>query len=355
MALLFKGDIIVDVAIVGGTGYGAAELIRLLHHHPHANVKKVISQSKSGVNMKEVYPHLTDIVEIDMEEFNAEELAKEVDVVFFATPSNVSKYRVPELVDLGVKIIDLSGDFRLKNGELYKAYYGEDLAPKEYVDQAVYGLSEIYKERIAQAAIVANPGCYPTSVALGLMPLVDQNWVKQETIIIDAKTGVSGAGRGLSLNVHYSEMNENMRAYGVGNHKHIPEIEQTLSDRSTDPVQVIFTPHIVPMTRGILSTMYVNLTSKKQTQEIIEMYEQYYKDDPFVRVRKNGVMPATKEVYGSNYCDIGLYMDERTNRLIIVSVIDNLVKGAAGQAVQNMNIMFGFDEMAGLHQLPTYP
>ncbi|GAA0309604.1 N-acetyl-gamma-glutamyl-phosphate reductase [Gracilibacillus halotolerans] len=344
-----------DVAIIGGTGYGAAELIRLLHHHPQANVKKIISQSNSGVKMSEVYPHLTNIMEIEMEDFDAEALAKEVDVVFFATPSNVSKHRIPELLDLGVKVIDLSGDFRLTNRELYKEYYGEEMASDKYVNQAVYGLSEIYREEIRKAALIANPGCYPTSVTLGLMPLIDHQWTINETLIIDAKTGVSGAGRSLSLNVHYSEMNENMKAYGVGKHKHIPEIEQILTDRFSEEVQVVFTPHIVPMTRGILSTMYVDLKDSKNTAEVIDLYEQYYKNDPFVRIRKEGVMPATKEVYGSNYCDIGLYMDERTNKLIVVSVIDNLVKGAAGQAVQNMNIMFGLDDMAGLELLPTYP
>ena len=352
---MIKGDIYVDVAIIGGTGYGAAELIRLLHHHPHANVKKIISQSNSGVKMDEVYPHLDNIVEVEMEDFNAESLAKEVDVVFFATPSNVSKHRIPELIDLGVKVIDLSGDFRLNSRELYKQYYGEDMAADNYVNQAVYGLSEIYRKEISEASLIANPGCYPTSVTLGLMPLIDHKWIKNETLIIDAKTGVSGAGRSLSLNVHYSEMNENLKAYGIGKHKHIPEIEQTLTERLNDDVQVIFTPHIVPMTRGILSTMYIDLKDSKTTDEMIELYKQYYKDAPFIRIRKEGAMPATKEVYGSNYCDIGLYMDERTNKLIVVSVIDNLVKGAAGQAVQNMNIMFGFDDMAGLGQLPTYP
>ncbi|SHM70348.1 N-acetyl-gamma-glutamyl-phosphate reductase [Gracilibacillus kekensis] len=344
-----------DVAIIGGTGYGAVELIRFLHNHPHVQVTKIISHSNSGTDLSEVYPHLTEIIDLEMTPLNVDELAKEVELVFFATPSNVSKHYIPSLMDKGVRCIDLSGDFRLRDGEIYQTYYGEEMATQRYIDQAVYGLPEINKEKIKQASILANPGCYPTATTLGLLPVLENDLVDNSSIIIDAKTGTSGAGRGLSLNVHFSEMNENFKAYKLGVHKHIPEIEQLLTERAKEEIQVTFTPHIVPMTRGIMSTIYVDLKDKQSTDYLIDVYQNYYKNDPFVRVRRNGTIPSTREVYGSNYCDIGLYADERTGKLIIVSVIDNLVKGASGQAVQNMNIMCGWDETTGINQLPIYP
>ncbi|WP_163538512.1 N-acetyl-gamma-glutamyl-phosphate reductase [Gracilibacillus sp. YIM 98692] len=344
-----------NVAIIGGTGYGAVELLRFLYNHPYVEVKKIISHSNSGTSFSDVYPHLTDLVETKMESLDIEELAKEVDTVFFATPSNVSKNFIPSFMDKGIRCIDLSGDFRLRDKEVYQQYYGEELAEGTYIKQAVYGLSEIHKEEIQKAKLIANPGCYPTATTLGLIPALENDLVDRNHIIIDAKTGVSGAGRSLSLNVHFSEMNENFKAYKVGVHKHIPEIEQMLSETADEPIQVTFTPHIVPMTRGILSTIYVDLKDKKSTTELVETYKAFYQEHPFVRVRDEGVIPATKEVYGSNYCDIGLYADERTGKLIIVSVIDNLVKGASGQAIQNMNLMNGWKETTGLNQLPIFP
>ncbi|GAE92129.1 N-acetyl-gamma-glutamyl-phosphate reductase [Gracilibacillus boraciitolerans JCM 21714] len=348
-----------DVAIIGGTGYGAVELIRFLHNHPHVHVTKIISHSNSGTDLAEVYPHLVDIIDLEMIALDIGDLAKEVELVFFATPSNVSKHYIPALVDQGVRCIDLSGgDFRLRDGEKYQAYYGgEEMVSQSYINQAVYGLPELNKEQIKQASILANPGCFPTATTLGLIPVLEKDLVERKSIIIDAKTGTSGAGRGgLSLNVHFSEMNENFKAYQLGVHKHIPEIEQVLTARANEDIQVTFTPpHIVPMTRGIMSTMYVDLKDSQSTGQLIAMYEDYYKNDPFVRIRKEGIIPSTREVYGSNYCDIGLYADQRTGKLIIVSVIDNLVKGASGQAIQNMNIMCGWDETTGLNQLPIYP
>ncbi|WP_033404741.1 N-acetyl-gamma-glutamyl-phosphate reductase [Gracilibacillus lacisalsi] len=345
----------VDVAIIGGTGYGAVELLRFLHNHPYVQVKKVISHSNSGTELAEVYPHVVDMIDIKMAELNVDALAQEVELAFFATPSNVSKNVIPALVDKGVRCIDLSGDFRLRDGEKYQTYYGEEIASQEYIEKAVYGLPEVNNEAIKQASILANPGCYPTATTLGLIPAIEKELVDRSSIIIDAKTGVSGAGRSLSLNVHFSEMNENFKAYKIGVHKHIPEIEQMLSERANEEMQVIFTPHIVPMTRGIMSTMYVDMKGNYSTKQLVDTYQTYYQDHPFVRVRKEGVLPSTKEVYGSNYCDIGLYADERTGKLIIVSVIDNLVKGASGQAIQNMNIMYGWEETTGLDQLPIYP
>ncbi|ENH96351.1 N-acetyl-gamma-glutamyl-phosphate reductase [Gracilibacillus halophilus YIM-C55.5] len=344
-----------DVAIIGGTGYGAVELLRFLQQHPYANVKKIISHSNSGTDFSDVYQHTVEVVELQMEEIDIDQLAQEVELVFFATPSNVSKHTIPALIDKGIKCIDLSGDFRLQSPEVYQQYYGEEIAPQPYIEKAVYGLCETYRENIQQADLLANPGCYPTATTLGILPVLERDLIDPQTILIDAKTGVSGAGRGLSLNVHFSEMNENFKAYKIGQHKHIPEIEQTLSSVANETIQVTFTPHIVPMTRGIMSTIYVDLKEHQSTEAFIDLYERFYQQDPFVRVRKNGVIPSTKEVWGSNYCDIGLYADERTGKLIIVSVIDNLVKGASGQAIQNMNIMQGWEETAGLHTLPIYP
>lgn len=344
-----------NIAIIGGTGYGAVELIRFLHNHPYVKVTKIISHSTSGTSIKDVYPHLTDVVELEMDSLDVEKLAEEVELVFFATPSNVSKNMLPALADKGVRCIDLSGDFRLKNGEAYQQYYGEDMAEEKYIEQAVYGLSEINKEAIKEAKIVANPGCYPTATTLGLIPVLEEDLIDRKSIIIDAKTGATGAGRGLSLNVHFSEMDENFKAYKLGVHKHIPEIEQVLTERTKEDIQVTFTPHIAPMTRGIMSTIYTDLKENTATEQILTIYQNYYQNNPFVRVRKDGTIPSTKEVYGSNYCDIGLYADERTGKLIIVSVIDNLVKGASGQAIQNMNLMCGWEETAGINQLPVYP
>ncbi|WP_114351545.1 N-acetyl-gamma-glutamyl-phosphate reductase [Saliterribacillus persicus] len=348
-------NIIVKVAIVGGTGYGAVELIRLLNNHPHVTVEKILSHSSSGTKLSEVYPHLSDIIDLEMDALDVEALSKQVDLVFFATPSNISKDYIPKFFELGIRCIDLSGDFRLEDEAEYRLYYEDSLADEKYIKEAVYGLPEINKEKIKDTKILANPGCYPTATLLGLLPAFKHDLVEQDNIIIDAKTGVSGAGRGLSLNVHFSEMNENFKAYKLGSHKHIPEIEQELTTAAGETIQVTFTPHIVPMTRGIMSTIYVNLKEHHSSEEIISLYQKYYKDHPFVRVRNEGIIPSTREVYGSNYCDIGIFSDERTGKLTIVSVIDNLVKGASGQAIQNMNLMCGWDETTGITQLPIYP
>ncbi|MDL4839519.1 N-acetyl-gamma-glutamyl-phosphate reductase [Aquibacillus rhizosphaerae] len=343
------------VAIIGGTGYGAVELIKFLNNHPYVQLEAIISHSQSGTDLASVYPHTIDAINMTMEALNISSLSKVVDLVFFATPSNVSKDLIPEFIENGVKCIDLSGDFRLNSPDEYESWYQSTAAKQSYVDQAVYGLSEIYQDEIRNAQLIANPGCYPTSTLLGLIPAIKSNIIDNQQIIIDAKTGVSGAGRSLSLNVHYSEMNENFKAYKLGEHKHIPEIEQALQWEAGVPLQVTFTPHIVPMTRGIMSTIYTNLITEKTTKEIIDLYQSYYENDPFVRVRPEGMIPSTKEVYGSNYCDIGIHVDKRTGKLTIISVIDNLVKGASGQAIQNMNILNGWDVTTGLKQIPIYP
>jgi N-acetyl-gamma-glutamyl-phosphate reductase len=342
-------------AIIGGTGYGAIELIRLMSNHPYLEVGSVVSNSQAGNGFSESYPHLTEIINQPLESFNADRLAKENDIVFLATPSGVSSKLAPELVDNGIKVIDLSGDFRLRSQTEYETWYKHSAPEEKYLSQAVYGLSEIYAEEIKGAALIANPGCYPTATSLGLLPILKANLADSQSIIIDAKSGVSGAGRGLSLTSHYAEINENLKAYKLGAHQHIPEIEQVLTDETGNPITLTFTTHLVPMSRGIMITAYVNLTEKISTNTVQDLYNKFYENHPFVRVRPVGTYPSTKEVSGSNYCDIGLHVDPRTNRLTIISVIDNLVKGAAGQAIQNANIMNDWDIRTGLNSIPMYP
>lgn len=342
-------------AIVGATGYSGLELIRILYNHPEVQIKYVISNSLAGKEFASVYPHLATLVEMPLDAINME-LFHDVDVVFFAVPSGVSQQYIPELHKKGIKCIDLSGDFRLKSQEVYTRWYKRDTAAEAtLLEKAVYGLSELNEKQIKEATILANPGCYPTAALLGLIPALKAGLIDPNSIIVDGKTGVSGAGRGLSIGSHFSEVNENMKAYKLAIHQHTPEIEQQLSEGLENDIKITFSAHLVPITRGILCTMYANLNTAKNTQELIELYKDFYHGKPFVRIRPEGYYPATKEVYGTNFCDIGLIVDERTNRLTIVSVIDNLVKGAAGQAVQNMNIMMGLDAKTGLDFVPMYP
>ncbi|NRD78202.1 N-acetyl-gamma-glutamyl-phosphate reductase [Bacillus sp. BRMEA1] len=342
-------------AIIGGTGYGSIELIRLLNRHPYIEVGSVVSNSQAGNDFSSTYPHLSEIMDQPLEAYDANYLTENNDVIFFATPSGVSSRLIPELIEKGGKCIDLSGDFRIKSGGIYEKWYKHTPADEHYLLQAAYGLCEINENQIKNAGLIANPGCYPTATILGLMPIIKTSLIDYESIIIDAKSGVSGAGRGLSLTSHFAEINENIKAYKLGTHQHIPEIEQILTDESGVPITITFTTHLIPMTRGIMCTMHAKLKDSITTKEIQEIYREFYKHKPFVRIRPEGSIPATKEVLGSNYCDIGLHVDARTNRLTIISVIDNLVKGAAGQAIQNLNIMNGWDERAGLEDIPLYP
>jgi N-acetyl-gamma-glutamyl-phosphate reductase len=354
----YEGDIGVEemkAAIIGGTGYGAIELIRLITKHPILELGSIVSNSQAGNSFSESYPHLTNIINQPLDTFNADSLCENNDIVFFATPSGVSSNLVPQLVDKGIKCIDLSGDFRLRSQSDYETWYKHSAPEQKYINQAVYGLSEIYPEKIKSSTLIANPGCYPTATTLGLLPVLKAGLADEKSIIVDAKSGVSGAGRGLSLTSHYAEINENLKAYKLGAHQHIPEIEQVLQDESGRPITITFTTHLVPMTRGIMCTTYVNLTENRCTSEVNELYNKFYEGHPFVRVRPEGIYPSTKEVSGSNYCDIGLHVDPRTNRLTIISVIDNLVKGAAGQAIQNANLMNGWDVRTGLEDIPIYP
>lgn len=346
---------IIKAAIVGATGYGGAELIRLLQAHPHVEVSCVLSSSNSGTPLSGSFPHLMDIIELELEAIEPAAIKEKADVVFLATPAGVSAELTPKLLEQGLKVIDLSGDLRLKDGAVYEKWYKRSPASADVLAKAVYGLSDVYGDSVAGQSVISNPGCFPTATLLGLIPALQEGWIDPSTLIIDAKTGVSGAGRGIGLGTHYSEINESVKAYKVNAHQHIPEIEQVLSEVADREVVVTFTTHLIPMTRGILTTSYAAINGSRSTQDFIDLYRSFYKGKPFVRIRENGVMPATKEVSGSNYCDIGFSADERTGRLTVVSVIDNMVKGAAGQAIQNLNLMMGWNESTGLHFIPMYP
>lgn len=342
------------VGIVGANGYSGVELIRLLQQHPYVTIEKIVSHSTHGKNILELYPHLYGVNEMILEKWNLDELIN-LDLVFFATPSGVSKDIIPPLLDKGVTCIDLSGDFRLKNAGDYETWYKKTSAPAEYLQKATYGLSEVYRDKIKQAKLVANPGCFPTATLLGLLPALKKQIIHANTIHVDAKTGVSGAGRNANLTNLFTEINENIRAYKLGEHQHIPEIEQVISDISGEQVPITFITHLIPINRGIMCTMYADLVEQVTTEEVHQIYKDMYKDEMFIRIRPIGEWPTTKEVMGSNFCDIGVMVNRRTNKLIIISVIDNLVKGAAGQAMQNMNIINGWEEHIGLNNSPLYP
>ncbi|HET7580701.1 MAG TPA: N-acetyl-gamma-glutamyl-phosphate reductase [Bacillales bacterium] len=342
-----------DIGIVGATGYGGADLIRILQHHPEVHRLKLYSSSQAGKDIRESFPHLHRLEDAVLEDIDPVSMGKALDVVFMATPAGISGELAPDLLAEGLRVIDLSGDFRLKDSEIYETWYQKKPAPVEWTEKAVYGLTEWEKEEIKNARLLANPGCFPTAALLGLLPLADQ--LEADSIIIDGKTGVSGAGRGLSDAVHFSETNENFKIYKANRHQHTPEIEQELARFHPGVHAITFSPHLVPMTRGIMVTIYAKIMSPSTEKALHRILDEAYQHTPFVSVRKTGYFPATKEVYGSNQCEIGLAYDERTGRITIVSVIDNLMKGAAGQAVQNMNVMFGFEETAGLQGFPVYP
>ncbi len=345
----------IRAAIVGSTGYGGVELIRLLQSHPYVTVTSVISSSSAGAPIAEGFPHLTEIRTDLLDGIDVENIRSKADVVFLATPHGISMKLASEFLEAGLKVIDLSGDFRLKSGDVYKEWYKHEPADQALIERAVYGLAEVYGDQVANSDFISNPGCFTTSALLGLYPAVKAGWIDPDSIIIDAKTGVSGAGRGLNLSSHFSEINENFKAYKINKHQHTPEIEQVLTEAAGRPVIATFTTHLVPMTRGIMSTMYAKLTEKRSNAEFVELYRQFYEGRKFVRVRPEGNWPATKEVYGTNYCDIGFSVDERTGRITFISVIDNLVKGAAGQAIQNLNLLMNWDETLGLQFSPVYP
>lgn len=344
-----------EIGIIGATGYGGSDLIRILRHHPETGRLHLYSSSQSGTDISESFPHLQLLQGETLNEIDPVKMGVRLDVVFLATPAGVSAELTPKLMAEGLRVIDLSGDFRLKDSRVYETWYKKKPAPIEWTSKAVYGLTEWEKESVKKAELLANPGCFPTATLLGLLPLVHESLIEENSIIIDAKTGTSGAGRGLSQAVHFSETNENFKIYKVHAHQHTPEIEQELARISGEKSVITFSAHLVPMTRGIMATLYAKMKKPITESEVREVYEKCYENSPFVSIRKEGSFPATKEVYGSNECHVGLALDDRTDRITIVSVIDNLMKGAAGQAVQNYNLMFGFEETAGLTFLPVYP
>lgn len=342
------------IGIIGATGYTGEELLRLLSSHPEAEVLYITSESQTGAPINEIYPHFNQFYDKKLASMaDMDTIAAECDVVFIALPHGHAMEAGKKLSATGVKLIDLGADYRFKDTNVYEKWYK---VPHTHKDaQAVYGLTELYRDQVKTATIVGNPGCYTTASILALAPLVKQGLVELSSIIVDAKSGVSGAGRSLSLGSHFTEVFESVKAYNIAGHRHTPEIEQALTELGGEQVTLSFTPHLIPMARGILSTCYATLKSGVSAANVDEVFYALYSNEYFVRLLGRGGYPATKNTRGSNFCDIGWHVDTRTNRVVVVSAIDNLVKGAAGQAVQNMNVMLGLQEQTGLAIAPLYP
>ncbi|WP_455533280.1 N-acetyl-gamma-glutamyl-phosphate reductase [Roseburia inulinivorans] len=350
----------VKVGIIGATGYAGNELVRLLMGHKDVEIMWYGSRSYIDKKYAEVYQNMFEIVEDTCLDDNMEELASKVDVIFTATPQGFLAGVLTEEILSKVKIIDLSADFRIKDVKTYEKWYKIEHKSPQFIEEAVYGLCELNRDKIKGARLIANPGCYTTCSILTAYPLVKEGLIDPDTLIIDAKSGTSGAGRGAKLPNLFCEVNENMKAYGVTNHRHTPEIEEQLGYAAGKEIVVNFTPHLVPMNRGILATEYATLNKKADGtlptyEEVKAVYDKYYKNEKFVRVLEKDICPETKWVEGSNYVDVNFKIDERTGRIVMMGALDNLVKGAAGQAVQNMNLLFGFDEAEGLNLVPMFP
>lgn len=346
------------VAIVGASGYTGVELIRLLSNHPEIEITAVTSEQSAGKSIAEVFPSLSGVFEKTLEHISIDVIAQKADLIFTALPHQKAMDVVPHFLNAGKRVIDLSADFRIRDAATYGAWYEEHKAP-ELLKEAIYGLPELHRTEIRNARLVANPGCYPTSAILAIAPLLKNGLIEASSLVIDSKSGVSGAGRSATQNTHFTEVNEGFKAYKVGEHRHTPEIEQELSILAGSQITVSFTPHLLPVNRGILSTVYASLISQElgvwSQEELNDLYDEFYKDERFVRVYPKGSFPNINNVKGSNFCDIGIKLDKRTNRVVIISAIDNLTKGAAGQAIQNMNIMYGFPEDTALRALPLFP
>lgn len=338
-------------AVIGGTGYAGAELVRILRRHPYVELTTIVSRRYAGRPFSEVYPSMAGIVNLECRAYSEEAVAEAADVVFTALPHAASMGVVAGLAARGKKVIDLSADFRFKDQQAYEAWYGPHEAP-DLLKTAVYGLPELYFNDLQKASLVGNPGCYPTSVLLPLLPFMKAPFVDTGGIVADAKSGTSGAGRSVSLATHFCEVNEGFKAYAVAGHRHNPEMDEVLSLFTGGDVHITFTPHLVPMTRGMLTTIYLGLKEEVSSKDVAGLLAGFFKEKPFVRICPQGVWPNTLHVKGTNYCDIGFQVAKSTRRLILISAIDNLVKGASGQAVQNMNIMLGLEETAGLDQCP---
>lgn len=344
----------VRVAIAGASGYTGFELLRILCRHPRATVTTITSRANAGEALADVYPSLRGHCDLIFQDTTPEILTADADLVFTALPHQAAMEIIPELLNRGVKVVDLSADFRFRDPAVYQAWYQEHTAP-DLLAESVYGLPELYREAIARARLVGNPGCYPTSILLAAAPLLVHHLVDPQSLIADSKSGVSGAGRGLSLSTHFCEVNDGFRAYKVAEHRHTPEIEQELSVLAGRQVRISFTPHLVPMSRGILSTLYAQLRAGVTAEQVRDAYHDLYDGERFIRLCPPGKFPSTLQVRGTNYCDLAWKVDPRTGRVVVVSVIDNLTRGASGQAVCNMNIMNGFDEDCGLEDAPWLP
>lgn len=343
----------IKAAILGATGYAGIELVRLLTNHPEVSIEILGSQSYAGQRISDIYPNLRNILDKECEELDLDRVAQ-CDVAFTALPHGASKSVIPSILEKGVKVIDLSGDYRYDDAKVYEEWYGQEHSSPELLKESVYGLPELHREKIKGARLIGNPGCYTTCSILGAAPLLASKAGSTKNIIVDAKSGVTGAGRGLSQQTHFCECTETSKAYKVATHRHTSEIEQELSNVAGEKIMLSFTPHLIPQKRGILSTIYVNLNKEYTTEEIVEMYKEYYKGEYFIRIMEAGKLPETKNVAGSNFVDIGVVVDKRLQRAVVVSAIDNIVKGAAGQAVQNMNLMFGLDERTALDNAGFY-
>ena len=343
----------IKVGIIGATGYAGSELVRLITQHPKAELVTMTSQSYAGQEYKEVYSNYSHLDYV-CEEEHIEEMAEKCDVIFLALPHGVASKKINADILSKTKIIDLGADFRIQDVDVYEKWYTTHYS-KDILPEAVYGLCEINRDKIKGKRIVANPGCYTSCSILSLYPLVKEGMIDLSSIIIDAKSGATGAGRGLSLGNHYCELNESVKAYKVASHRHTPEIEEQLSIAAGQDIVLNFTPHLIPMDRGILATCYATLNKKYTYDDIRKAYEKHYGNEHFIRLTKEGVFPETKWVKGSDFVDIGFTVDERTNRVIVIGALDNLFKGAAGQAVQNMNIIMGIEETTGIDYVPIFP
>jgi N-acetyl-gamma-glutamyl-phosphate reductase len=344
-----------NIAIVGSSGYTGGELYRILLHHPRAIVTVVTSEKSAGKPLTDIFPHLTGLTDLICEPLDPERIAKKADFIFLALPHVTAQEAAFRFRKLGKKVVDLSADYRLLDPASYEKWYEHCHQYPELLKSAAYGLPELHREKIKRASLIANPGCYPTSAILGLAPLLKKGSVDLQSIIIDSKSGVSGAGRSPSLAHLYPEVNEGLMAYHIGTHRHTPEIEQELSGLAGRQVTVSFTPHLIPMNRGILTTIYAGFSQETNAAQLHALYQEFYQQEPFVRLLPAGRFPNVRNVRGSNFCDIGVYADPRTGRAVVVTAIDNLVKGASGQAIQNMNLAMGFEETEGLKFAGLFP
>jgi N-acetyl-gamma-glutamyl-phosphate reductase len=344
----------VKVAVFGASGYTGLELLRLLARHPGVALIAATSREHQGRPVHEVFPALARIIDLAFSAPDPEAVASRADAVFTAVPHQTAMDIVPRLLAAGCRVVDLSADFRFRDRAVYEAWYQPHTAP-EYLAEAVYGLPELHRDRLKQARLVGNPGCYPTCVILGLAPLVKARAVRLDSLIADCKSGVTGAGRGATLGTSYCEVNDSFRAYKVAEHRHTPEMEQELTRLAGEAAKITFTPHLAPMSRGILGTLYADLAQPLSDTDVYHLYREFYREHPFVRLHAPGTVPATAQVRGSNFCDIGFKVDRERGRVIVVAAIDNLARGASSQAVHNLNLMAGFPETLGLDLIPLAP